>query len=325
MDFASILKSQIQKDQDLIERSKKRAHSSEEYVKAVDIEETRREDGVKKRRTDKGLDEEADEKECKSDEESDKSDDQEPDKLESDKSESEKSESNKSGSDKPGSSTQCSFYQPISHSKKSENLTKAEISLRKLKQPIRKYGETDDDVIRRCEDALKDRDLTSSVKSAESIPITVPKINKNEIATNLPAVLLECREYIKYLLNQWEAAGDPDNILQETKMWLVPLLVSLKRNRLEPGAGITLSTLLNNLQAGELNAATENYVKLSVGNVAWPIGVQSVSIHQRNSQSHLNGEYNGVSNIMKDEKTRKWILAIKRLISFVSKQKGGSR
>lgn len=56
-------------------------------------------------------------------------------------------------------------------------------------------------------------------------------------------------------------------------------------------------------------------MKLSIGNVAWPIGVTSVGIHARSAHSKIQGGRNA-ANIMIDERTRLWITSIKRLITF---------
>ncbi|ODV83530.1 hypothetical protein CANARDRAFT_29967 [[Candida] arabinofermentans NRRL YB-2248] len=157
-------------------------------------------------------------------------------------------------------------------------------------------------------------------------------IKKTDVIDDLKKVSEQCRDYIKDLSNQWETqiqTMDPEKqkeqqlkqqqldleLLTETKRWLLPLLLHLKRFTLPSDQLITLSSILIDLQEKEFIQAGSDYIKLSIGNIAWPIGVISVGIHSRSAHSKLEGG-GDVSNIMKDEKTRRWILAIKRLITF---------
>ncbi|OUM51676.1 hypothetical protein BVG19_g796 [[Candida] boidinii] len=150
-------------------------------------------------------------------------------------------------------------------------------------------------------------------------------INKDDIRDNIDAVGIQCRDYIRYLLKEWDdknsriqdlnAKDNEDLRLTETKKWLLSLLVGLKKQNITKDLLITLSTIFYNMQQKEFIQANENYIKLSVGNIAWPIGVINVGIHSRSADSKITGESN-ISNIMKDEKTRRWILGVKRLITF---------
>ncbi|KAF6015593.1 hypothetical protein HII12_000752 [Brettanomyces bruxellensis] len=162
-----------------------------------------------------------------------------------------------------------------------------ELNVDKNKESIKSTGHT------------KDTDMITSTKPEESDAVI--KIEKNDISKNLHKAAMQ------------------DALLLETKRWLVPLLVKIKRDELDQDLAITLSTTLYNLQNGKYIEAESNYMELSVGNVAWPIGVASVSIHSRAAQARINGESGGISNIMKDEKMRRWILAVKRVMSFVQR------
>lgn len=65
----------------------------------------------------------------------------------------------------------------------------------------------------------------------------------------------------------------------------------------------------------EINLAIQSYMKLSIGNVAWPIGVTQIGIHERSAHSRIQGGSQR-ANVMIDEPTRLWITSVKRLISF---------
>ncbi|CCH47094.1 Pre-mRNA-splicing factor [Wickerhamomyces ciferrii] len=155
----------------------------------------------------------------------------------------------------------------------------------------------------------------------ESDPTILKDIPKEliiqlEDLTSKPTTIItmKANKYIKFILNQWSQHPDYDqSLLLDTKKSLFPLCVSLRKNNLDQDQLISLLTILYHLQHGEFMKSTESYMKLSIGNVAWPIGVISVSIHARSRDSKLN---NGGANIMIDEKTRKWITSMKRLITF---------
>lgn len=150
-----------------------------------------------------------------------------------------------------------------------------------------------------------------------------------------PALSKKCNLYIHELLNQWTAnanlykgpnpgsktnSEDSSELLLDTKHNLFPLLVRLRKAQLDTRLLITLSSLLYHLQEATprgIESALQLYLKLSIGDVAWPIGVSNVGIHARSSQYRISRMGNvDVANIMLDEPTRLWIISIKRLISF---------
>lgn len=127
------------------------------------------------------------------------------------------------------------------------------------------------------------------------------------------SLAMKVNRYIKHILKLWETAPETA-LLVDTKKALFPLLVKLRKNTLPEEHLTSLMTILYHLQRKEYLRANESYMKLSIGNVAWPIGVIGVSIHARSTQSRLEG---GKSNIMIDEQTRKWITGVKRLVTFM--------
>lgn len=126
---------------------------------------------------------------------------------------------------------------------------------------------------------------------------------------------MRLNRYIKYILKLWEES--PSGLLLDTKKALFPMLVKLRKNTLPVDHLTSLMTIFYHLQRAEYMKANESYMKLSIGNVAWPIGVISISIHARSTQSRLAG---GKANIMLDEQTRKWITGVKRLITFMEQR-----
>lgn len=135
---------------------------------------------------------------------------------------------------------------------------------------------------------------------------------------------LQVRKFLKVSLNTWEANVNsqfPPSLLQETKRDLVKLLYKLRSGKLQPNMVITLSTIVYDIQTEQFTNANESYMKLSIGNVAWPIGVRDVGIHARSADQKITGDNKDtVANIMQNEHTRRWIIAVKRLISWWEKR-----
>uniref|UniRef100_A0ACD5X5Y1 Uncharacterized protein n=1 Tax=Avena sativa TaxID=4498 RepID=A0ACD5X5Y1_AVESA len=68
----------------------------------------------------------------------------------------------------------------------------------------------------------------------------------------------------------------------------------------------------------EYLAATDNYIKLAIGNSPWPIGVTMVGIHERSAREKIHA--NSVAHVMNDETTRKYLQSVKRLMTFCQRK-----
>jgi pre-mRNA-splicing factor 18 len=64
------------------------------------------------------------------------------------------------------------------------------------------------------------------------------------------------------------------------------------------------------MQTRSYQQANDAYLRMSIGNAAWPIGVTSVGLHERSSERKISEDV--VAHVMNDEVSRKWIQAIKR-------------
>lgn len=155
----------------------------------------------------------------------------------------------------------------------------------------------------------------------------------------------QVRMYVKYMVKEWEndvqlkmegfssirddeeredeeeSVARQSSMLLDTKKDLVRLLYKLRTQKLTDSMLTSLCTIMYYLQVHDYRRANESYMKLSIGNVAWPIGVKGVGIHERSAALKITGENKQNSaNIMLDDKTRRWITAIKRLISFAERK-----
>lgn len=149
-----------------------------------------------------------------------------------------------------------------------------------------------------------------------------------DIESNKQRIHTLLRVALKDILTEWEIdveGQDPDEdsleLLQETKKDMIKLLYKLRSFKLNIDMLTSLATIVHYIQENEYRRANESYMKLSIGNVAWPIGVQDVGIHARSADTKITGLTKS-SNILIDDKTRRWITAVKRLITY--KEKGNN-
>lgn len=140
--------------------------------------------------------------------------------------------------------------------------------------------------------------------------------DKQEIADgNLQdKIATQCRKYIKSMLYAWddEVQLVPDSqpsaqLLIETKRDMVPLLYKLRTGTIHKDLLTSLATTLYYLQINDMFHANDSYMKMSLGNVVWPIGIVGVGIRETTTIKH--------ANVMIDDTTRRWITAVKRLIT----------
>ncbi|KAI5951976.1 hypothetical protein KGF54_005051 [Candida jiufengensis] len=154
----------------------------------------------------------------------------------------------------------------------------------------------------------------------EKQEITLKAIVNAEL--NKSILRIQIRISIKQIFHDWEqqAITDEDkSLLKETKKGILKLLYKLRTDKLSTEMLISLSTIFYHIQTNEFNKANESYMKLSIGNVCWPIGVVNVGIHARSSSSRITGS-KSVSNIMINDSTRRWIISVKRLINYKEKK-----
>lgn len=161
-------------------------------------------------------------------------------------------------------------------------------------------------------------------KKPIQVNITIEDIQNIDDDAKREKVATQCNRYIHQILSQWsrhvKTYQGGESMFADTKKNLFPLLVLLRKNTLPIKLLTTLSSLLYHLQHDtktDMESSLQLYLKLSIGDVAWPIGVSDVGIHSRSAQQKISRfGNNDVANIMIDETTRLWIISVKRLISF---------
>nr|KAG5708790.1 hypothetical protein BaRGS_031944 [Batillaria attramentaria]KAG5708791.1 hypothetical protein BaRGS_031945 [Batillaria attramentaria]KAG5708794.1 hypothetical protein BaRGS_031948 [Batillaria attramentaria] len=63
--------------------------------------------------------------------------------------------------------------------------------------------------------------------------------------------------------------------------------------------------------------ANDAYLEMAIGNAPWPIGVTMVGIHARTGREKISSRY--VAHVLNDETQRKYIQAVKRLLTQCQK------
>ncbi|KAG9127175.1 mRNA splicing protein prp18 [Ceratobasidium sp. 392] len=134
---------------------------------------------------------------------------------------------------------------------------------------------------------------------------------------------------LKRVLKEWEQsmAERPDNIKRSTQgklaaatqvqsaEYLKPLFKQL-RSKVTMAADVLakLAEIVHHMQKREYQKANDAYLRLSIGNAAWPIGVTMVGIHERSAREKISSDQ--VAHVLNDEVSRKYIQSVKRLLTF---------
>ena len=104
----------------------------------------------------------------------------------------------------------------------------------------------------------------------------------------------------------------------ETAKNLKVLYDRAEKGTLEDDVTKGLWMIVEAMKARNYLNATDIYVRLAIGNAPWPIGVTSVGIHERSAREKISHAMNkqSAAHVMNDEGTRKWLQAVKRLLTF---------
>ncbi|KAI8448285.1 Prp18 domain-containing protein [Phakopsora pachyrhizi] len=133
---------------------------------------------------------------------------------------------------------------------------------------------------------------------------------------------------LKRVLKEWEQsmAERPDQVRRSTQGKLVaatqkqsaeylkPLFKSLRKRDLAPDVLQEVAKIVHYMQTREYIQANDAYLRLSIGNAPWPIGVTMVGIHERSGREKIFS--NNVAHVLNDEVSRKYIQSLKRILTF---------
>ncbi|KAH0833139.1 hypothetical protein J3R83DRAFT_12136 [Lanmaoa asiatica] len=151
---------------------------------------------------------------------------------------------------------------------------------------------------------------------------------------------------LKRTLKEWEEAMDdrPEHIKQSTQGklaaatqvqsadYLKPLFKTLRSRSLPSDMLARIAEIVHYMQKRQYQKANDAYLRLSIGNAPWPIGVTMVgyvfpegdrqnyhlyfssSIHERSAREKISTDQ--VAHVLNDEVSRKYIQSLKRLLTF---------
>ena len=134
--------------------------------------------------------------------------------------------------------------------------------------------------------------------------------------------------YINRVLLAWEesleARSDDEKQSRQGKLqtvtvaqageYLKPFFKSLKKRDLAEDVLARVAEICQFMQQREYMKAYDAYLRLSIGNAPWPIGVTMVGIHERSGREKIFASQ--IAHALNDETQRKWIQSIKRLMAF---------
>ncbi|KAG9315097.1 pre-mRNA-splicing factor [Chiua virens] len=133
---------------------------------------------------------------------------------------------------------------------------------------------------------------------------------------------------LKRTLKEWEEAMDerPEHVKRTTHgklaaatqvqsaEYLNPLFKTLRSRSLPSDMLVRMAEIVHYMQKRQYQKANDAYLRLSIGNAPWPIGVTMVGIHERSAREKISTDQ--VAHVLNDEVSRKYIQSLKRLLTF---------
>ncbi|EPQ54289.1 Prp18-domain-containing protein [Gloeophyllum trabeum ATCC 11539] len=133
---------------------------------------------------------------------------------------------------------------------------------------------------------------------------------------------------IKRTLKEWEQALEEreEHVKRSTQGklaaatqkqaadYLKPLLKLLRARNLPSDVLARIAEIVHYMQKRQYQRANDAYLRLSIGNAPWPIGVTMVGIHERSAREKISSDQ--VAHVLNDEVSRKYIQSLKRLLTF---------
>ncbi|KAG5736199.1 Pre-mRNA-splicing factor 18, partial [Termitomyces sp. T112] len=96
--------------------------------------------------------------------------------------------------------------------------------------------------------------------------------------------------------------------------YLKPLFKTLRSRSLPDDMLARIAEIVYYMQKRQYQRANDSYLRLSIGNAPWPIGVTMVGIHERSAREKISADQ--VAHVLNDEVSRKYIQSLKRLLTF---------
>ncbi|EEB07365.1 U5 snRNP-associated protein Prp18 [Schizosaccharomyces japonicus yFS275] len=203
--------------------------------------------------------------------------------------------------------------------------------LRAMKKPIRLFGENEDMIRTRWKSEQKEqrkRDLEQELKNQRVEIIEWERCN-----TQRSKVARQLIVFIRHGLRLWQEFFAKKSIeeldlsttkaqykvFQQASQHLELLINKIIDDQIDNEVFERVAEICYWCQKEEFVKANDAYLRVSIGNAPWPIGVTMVGIHERSSRERLTAH--SVGHVLNDEMTRKWLQALKRLVTFFDKER----
>jgi pre-mRNA-splicing factor 18 len=201
--------------------------------------------------------------------------------------------------------------------------------LRRNGEPIRLFGESDDDRNERARELMDTRasqsECSPPVRTSESLDPFNGYFKRLSEDVTLGDIFLT---WLHNVIARWHSIGElgpqvsgssaPDqkdrNVIRLTLQALEPLLEAYMSGTLDDSLSGELRNIAACASARKYRDANHAYLQLSIGNKPWPIGVGHVFIQERASMDKIATS----SHIMNNEKVRAYIQSVKRLLNIAA-------
>ena len=178
------------------------------------------------------------------------------------------------------------------------------------------------------EESSSDEELTPEERKAKKVQRIVKMQIAEEKAQQSEDKYEQIRTWVRRMLKEWEIDIDDlsdevtrsvqgrneINTFKQTKSYIKPLLKSLKQRQLDKSILYKMAEIVRLCLAREYVKAADNYIIMSIGKAAWPMGVTMVGIHERAAREKIYSQ--DVAHILNDETQRKYIQSLKRLMTY---------
>lgn len=141
-------------------------------------------------------------------------------------------------------------------------------------------------------------------------------------------VYLQMRKYMRLWASEIESMSKDERrtnkgrflavTYEQTKDWLRPLYKLLRKRKLAKNILDSLKSIFEAAAEREYVLANSLYLeRLAIGKAPWPMGATMVGIHARAAREKIGEDK--IAHVMNDEQTRKYIQAVKRLLTVAQR------
>ncbi|KAI0671978.1 pre-mRNA splicing factor [Trametes maxima] len=194
---------------------------------------------------------------------------------------------------------------------------------------FKKALEDVENVERLMKDRQQDESARDKGKKRDTEASLVSEVLDLELVKSDPDKLYPIIYYaLKRALKEWEQWMDerPEHVKRTTQgklaaatqrqsaEYLKPLFKLLRARNLPPDMLARIAEIVHHMQKRQYQKANDSYLRLSIGNAPWPIGVTMVGIHERSAREKISADQ--VAHVLNDEVSRKYIQSLKRILTF---------